>query len=393
MHFPIERSEGTRDKDHMATQSIRMAFALVLLLMVAGRALEQEAANKPEASTSVSVHTSGSESKPGQAASRQPFDFDGDGDVDGSDYAHLDSCFTGPTGPPTSGCIDADFDRDGLVNQTDLFWFQRCLSGANVPARPTCALGATRLPPRTAEAPKGKDFLVGVKDIEKADRDKKILEQVLSGNFPDFLRRFVPVTVSMTIDGAVHTATYEVMPDVLAIGPDADYCRIPMMPQTAQVIADAFGCSLPTRKMSDDIYAAAHVKLAPHPFTPIRYKIEAPTTFFQSNRAIDEARVEAKAPLGAFLGGIKKDVVISNALLDAPGKVAIYGWHQLDGKPIQPLYVGHVNTWVDYSHGIRLVKKLMQVDGRPMLIGDVLADPVLCQLLSDEGPMPDPRYH
>ena len=102
--------------------------------------------------------------------------------------------------------------------------------------------------------------------------------------------------------------------------------------------------------------------------------------FLRSNREIELQRTEAGIPVGAFIGGIKKDVVLSNSLLDAPGKVAIYGWHQLDGKPIQPLYVGHVNTWVDYSHGIRLIKKLVQVDGRQMLIEEVSqADPVhLC---------------
>ena len=38
-----------------------------------------------------------------------------------------------------------------------------------------------------------------------------------------------------------------------------------------------------------------------------------------------------------------------------------------DGKPIQPLYTGHVNWYVDYSHGVRLVcpkhKSKRQMDG------------------------------
>jgi hypothetical protein len=43
--------------------------------------------------------------------------------------------------------------------------------------------------------------------------------------------------------------------------------------------------------------------------------------------------------------------------------VASYGWHKLDGKPIQPVYAGHVNWYVDYSHGIRLIAKQVKMDG------------------------------
>ena len=67
--------------------------------------------------------------------------------------------------------------------------------------------------------------------------------------------------------------------------------------------------------------------------------------------------------------------------------MAIYGWHHPDGKPIQPLYVGHVDWYVDYSHGIRLISRRMMVDGRPMQVADVLRDKELSPLLSNEGPI------
>ena len=51
--------------------------------------------------------------------------------------------------------------------------------------------------------------------------------------------------------------TIEVMPDYLAVGSDDDFVRMPMRPQTAQQIADAFGCVLPTRKIVDAMDAAA----------------------------------------------------------------------------------------------------------------------------------------
>jgi len=52
-------------------------------------------------------------------------------------------------------------------------------------------------------------------------------------------------------------------------------------------------------------------------------------------------------------------------------------WHQLNGIPIQPLYSGHINWWVDYSHGIRwYTGKLKWMEMR-MDYMDVLKDPIL----------------
>ena len=67
-----------------------------------------------------------------------------------------------------------------------------------------------------------------------------------------------------------------------------------------------------------------------------------------------------------------------------PDRVAIYGWHKLDGIPIQPLYTGHIYWWVDYSQGIRLVYRKIKVEKKWMDYTDVLNDPVLRKLLCDE---------
>lgn len=50
-------------------------------------------------------------------------------------------------------------------------------------------------------------------------------------------------------------------------------------------------------------------------------------------------------------------------------------------------FMGHSADWADYSMGIRLVAEAVVVDGRPMNLSAVLADPELAQLLSDEGPI------
>ena len=57
---------------------------------------------------------------------------------------------------------------------------------------------------------------------------------------------------------------------------------------------------------------------------------------------------------------------------------------KLDGKPIQPLYTGHINWWVDYSQGIRLIYRQVKVDGRWMDYKEILKDNRLKRLLCDE---------
>lgn len=319
-------------------------------------------------------------------------DLDGDRDVDLADFAFFQACVTGADAGPVAGaCAFSDFDADRDVDQADFGAFQRCLNGSDAAAPPGCASGP--IPARPAGAATGSAFVQQVWSIAKSTREQMVSAQLTGGNLPEFLRRFVPVTVTATINGAPHTATFYVMPDYLAVGTDSDFVRFPMGPRTAQAVGDAFRCMMPTRKMVNDIHAAAPVKLAPHPFSPTVYNIESVEVFNLSNTAIEQQRAAAGATLGPLVSGIKKDVVISAQLADRPNKVAIYGWHQLSGQPIQPLYLGHDINYMDYSHGIRLVRQVMLVDGRPQMLQDVLEDPVLCQLVSDEGVVEDPRYH
>jgi hypothetical protein len=228
----------------------------------------------------------------------------------------------------------------------------------------------------TANLLGGKAFAESVTSMETKDREAAILKETAKGNIPDFQRNFVEVKVA----GDGHQIVYQVIPDYLAIGNDADFIRMPMTPITAKKIADAFGCTLPTRKMVDDIYKQSVIKLEPHPMTEKR---EAMATFVEHS-AIIEDQLKGK-PQGQLVAGDKKDIVISNKLKEKPGKVAIYGWHKLDGKAIQPLYTGHGDFYADYSHGVRLVKNECVVDGKPSTIQAVLKDPELSKLLSDEG--------
>ena len=247
---------------------------------------------------------------------------------------------------------------------------------------------APALPPRQANAKGGLEIVRSLLDAKPGEREEAIAREILRGNVPTFWRRFVEVPVEAKLeDGKLHKAVFYAAPDYLAVGGDDDFVRMPLTPYVAQRIADMMGCVLPTRKMVDDIYRAADVKLAPQPLTEER---EALATFLEHHQLIQRSWLNRQP--GQLVAGIKKDVVVTDKLLERPAHVAIYGWHKLDGKPIQPLTTVHVDWYVDYSHGIRLIDQWCQVDGEPRRVTDVWGDPVLSKLLSDEGPLEVTRY-
>ena len=226
----------------------------------------------------------------------------------------------------------------------------------------------------------GTAFYKSVAASKWQERDSLAVSAILFGNMPTFLKTFVKITTSIvSSSGKTINAYYFVSPDYVSIGTNNDWARIPLTPMAAQQLADSFGCFLPTRKMVDDIYNQATVKLEPLPMFAFR---DSSITMWQHHLIIEGQR-KGRAGL---IAGIKKDVVLSGKIgRDAkPNREAIYGWHKLDGKPIQPLYTGHINWWVDYSHGIRLIYRKIWVNNKPMDYVAVLKDKTLQKLLCDE---------
>ena len=250
-----------------------------------------------------------------------------------------------------------------------------------------------QLPPRATNSPDGDAFAQRITELDLADREQAISSEILAGNVPDFLRKFCPVTVTNVADRVTTVGVFFVAPDYLAVGSEENYFFTPVSPSTAQRIADRLNCILPTRKMVNAIYAAAEVKLAPSPIPPSAGMTTVPV-FVQHNATLRAQRLALtnSYPLGALVAGHKKDVVISARLAGVTNKVAIYGWHQTNGLPIQPLYLGHDWRWVDYSQCIRLVSQSMLVNGEKTSVARVLADPKLCGLLSDEGIVTNAHY-
>jgi pimeloyl-ACP methyl ester carboxylesterase len=265
-----------------------------------------------------------------------------------------------------------------------MVWVRLLLFALGVVAKLTGST-AVNLPPRPTNAVSGSGFAARIAAFDLDEREKAVVTEMTRGNVPAFWRRFVDVKVGEAI--------VSVSPDYVCVGRDDDYLLLPLTPNTAQKIADALGCVLPTRKIVDAIYRAAPLKLAPAPIPPSPAMTTVPI-FAQHNETIRVQRAAGMHahPLGTLVAGHKKDVVITPQLTAKPSSVAIYGWHRLDGTAIQPLYLGHTASWVDYSHGIRLVRRDVVVNGKAASIDAVLADEKLCAQLSDEGPIRTARY-
>ncbi|MEQ8275318.1 MAG: peptidoglycan-binding domain-containing protein [Deltaproteobacteria bacterium] len=281
----------------------------------------------------------------------------------------------GVWGPRTSGALDRARAADGPAEVP-----------VDTPPRPVVD-GLAGLPPRAPDAPTGSEFLELTANMDPEAREEAITNEILNGNIPDFLRNNRDVSiVGESADGEPTTIDLSVTPDYLAIGTDDDYVRIPMTPDTAQAIADATGTSLPTTRIVDEIYAAADGQLTPDPLPP-GPGMTTNGYYGQHQADVEGQRIAAGFENGDLLAGHKKDVVITNRLERQPDRVAIYGWHQPSGRPIQSLSLVHGDYYADYSHGVRLVDAEVRVNGEVRNLSDVLADPNLAHLLSSEGPL------
>ncbi|MFH2140942.1 MAG: T9SS type A sorting domain-containing protein [Bacteroidota bacterium] len=250
------------------------------------------------------------------------------------------------------------------------------------------------LPPRLNNMPAGSDFVSIITNLSQSVREDTIYNHVVLGNVPDFQRNLIPVTAQEIVGNDTFNITYYVLPDYLAIGCDTDYFLCPMTPVLAQRIAFHTGCTLPTRKMVNEIYFSSTAKLAPQPLPPGSEMTTVPY-FSWHNDTVWYSRnnILSSHPLGELVGGDKKDIVVSNLIYSSgTDRVVIYGWHLLSGVPIQGLYNGHILEYVDYSHGVRLVQNNAIVNDDTLLITDILQNPAISSLFSDEGTISVPWY-
>lgn len=241
----------------------------------------------------------------------------------------------------------------------------------------------------TAHAMPASSVMPKIGEAAGPSRDRAIVKEILKGNFPSFIKDLVPLTLTgIGSTGKKISVTLCVTPEYLAVGNDRDFIRVPLGLPAAAHLAMEMGYVLPTTKIVDAIYQQAAARVSPSPMNPTS-QMSTTSYFVDHNRTIEKQLSEVRGSMHVLSAGHKKDLVLSNRLKSKPGSVAIYGWHRKNGKPIQPLSTVHGAEYADYSHGVRLISKMAYVDGRPVLLSEIMRDRELSQLISNEGPIED----
>ena len=230
-------------------------------------------------------------------------------------------------------------------------------------------------PPAPAGPETGTQFFARVRGLSQAAQDQAALDAAARGNVVVGWTE-VPVT-----SGALR-GTVTVMSDFFGVGTPADWMRWPLTPISAQHLADAFDAVLPTRKIAQSVLGAA---------TKIDMPTYAPPHTIEMYQRANDLAVRRIAGRTGLIDGEKKYVLAADSA--HPGKVIIWGgWNASGGGVWQPYSYIHSDTYEDYSHGIRLVKRQMTVAGVPRDILDVMRDPTLAGLVSDVRTDRNTRY-
>ena len=216
-----------------------------------------------------------------------------------------------------------------------------------------------------------------VSDLQGARRDDVLVNDFLCGRTPQKLKRLQAVKLNHRGD----LITLCVSPDYLSFGVNEDSIRFPLgLPAALEVLGNS-GFILPTPKIVDLIYDQSINKIAPSFMTP-GPQMESTNYVKRHNNTIDGQLSNLDFGLTA---GHKKDVVISNRLLRRPNRIAIYGWHRLNGSPIQSLSTVHHDNYGDYSQGVRLVSAKAFLNNQLVSLKDLLLDSDYASALSYEG--------
>jgi len=284
-------------------------------------------------------------------------------------------------GIPITGHIQEGVKTDQEKDRQD----KEQADGVMIPERPKDALTGTQFGERLLEMEaKLKQEGKNPDEIRK-QRELEIYNQIKSGNIPSQLRKFQSVEVNYKDkEGNTISGSIKVMPDYLMIGSDEDAVRVPMTPATAQLIARQWGCSLPTDTMVDQIAKQADIKLTPIAKPPGAVMMST-GYFLDHNEQIDR-QLAGKSREGKLIAGDKKDIILPY-MKEGDKHVIIYGWHYANGKRIQPYSGGaHEDTYADYSHGVRLVAGIMDIEvngqKQKIKVSDALQDPTLHHLIA-----------
>lgn len=89
------------------------------------------------------------------------------------------------------------------------------------------------VPERKNNTMTGNEFYHQVFAVDRIQREELAKNEILEGNIPSFLKKFVKIKTSITSEnGKVIHAYYFVAADYLSVGSNKDFARIPLTPMT-----------------------------------------------------------------------------------------------------------------------------------------------------------------
>lgn len=230
----------------------------------------------------------------------------------------------------------------------------------------------------------GTDWLVALKPLSRPARMDAVYAAVVANAAVRWPMSKVSVSAG-GLEGYLLCAD-----DYVSLGTPDDFVRVPLDAPTAQKVANHLGMLLPTTKLVDIIYRAAAVKLQPMPMIPQEGFPYDQTMLTVDRFGIHNGWIElghsgaaGRSGRTGLIAGHKKDVVVTNRLLKQPRQVPIYGWQQLNGKPIQPLSLVHEGTYADYAHGARMIAPVIRIGDVDVSLEEVMMDPERCHLVVD----------
>lgn len=158
--------------------------------------------------------------------------------------------------------------------------------------------------------------------------------------------------------------------------------RFDVTAEGAQRIADQLHAILPTPRILQLVWEQAAVRIEPCTLPPDE-KMASTARMIQHSSCVDQ-RIGGRAGMVANEG---KHWVLSNRIAGKENLAANYGWFIRGRRPVQTVGTRHDTAHTDYSQILRLVKPIINVDGRDIDIRSVGRSPELWGLVSDEGPL------
>lgn len=178
-----------------------------------------------------------------------------------------------------------------------------------------------------------------------------------------------PTWAEVTIDGL----TVCVATDALrARVPEAEEpIRLPASYRETIAICRALDCLPPTREISDAVWAAAAVHVAPRGLvvTAADARMMMSVEWSMRHHESIEARLD-DVQEGALIADVGKDWILDNGL--AVRGAVNYGWRTSATRMLQPLGHGHNDKHWDYSQVLRAVRRCARLDGVEVDLLDVL---------------------